>query len=74
MGWCSGTEIFDRMVEIILYSSATIEEKEDVITELIKALEDQDWDCQEESDFYNNPQVKRAFYRVHPEWFQFIGN
>lgn len=68
MGWCSGTEIFDSVVAALVD-----EEKPDVettIKQLINALEDGDWDCQQDSAYWGHPLVNKAFKDLHPSWFE----
>lgn len=66
MGWCSGTDIFDRVVKEILNDAP----KEVVIRTLIDSLEDHDWDCQNESDYYDVEPVNGIFREKHPIWFE----
>lgn len=70
MGFCSGTRVFDPMVEFILKSSQTDDEKVEAIKVLIEALEDMDWDCQYDSDYIDDPLVDRAFVALHPDWHE----
>jgi hypothetical protein len=67
MGWCSGTEIFDAVVEDLLNPDLS---KEDIIYNLILTLEGRDWDCQMESEYYDHPIVKKLFEEAHPDWFE----
>lgn len=68
MGWCSGTSIFDHVAKVILKSSATDEEKYETIYALAEALEYQGWDCQADSDYWDEPIVRRVFKVLHPSW------
>lgn len=67
MGWCSGTEIFDHVAQFVLSSQATENEKYAVLDALAEALEFQDWDCQEDSFYCDDPIVRRIFDDRHPE-------
>jgi hypothetical protein len=67
MGWCSATSIFDSVCEGLL--SDQPKSKKEVLKELIVALEDGDWDCQTESEFYDNPLVQEVMRELHPHWF-----
>jgi len=68
MGWCSGTRVFDAIVPAILDDDA---DKLEAIKTLIVELEDMDWDCQSDSDYYwNDPTVQQAFRELHPHWFE----
>jgi hypothetical protein len=68
MGWCSGTEIFDPVAKYIINSEMPAQSKRDLLKVLINALEDHDWDCQQDSGYYNFPIVERAFLELHPDW------
>ena len=57
MGWCSGTPIFDTVCEEVLELKVSQSIKERILTKLIEAMEDQDWDCQYDSDYWNDPLV-----------------
>jgi len=72
MGWCSGTYIFDAIMEgIVDKKIRTDEEKIEFIKEIISELENMDWDCQEDSWYYwNNELVETAFKELHPSWFK----
>ena len=69
MGWCSGTEVFDPIAKALLGS---IEGKpidvERVLKTVIGALEDGDWDCQEDSAYWDHPLVKKIMKELHPDW------
>lgn len=67
MGWCSGTQVFDNVVAALVDKSVS---KEECIKNLIGALEDMDWDCQQDSDYYEHPLVRKAFKAIHPDWFE----
>ena len=69
MGWSSGGMIFDPMAKCILESSLTRKEKVKFLVELIKALENKNWDCQCESAYFSDPIVLAAFKELHPDWF-----
>lgn len=64
MGWSSGTDIFDKVVEDILNK----ESREQILETLITALEDHDWDGPEQSSHWDNPNVRRVFKHLHPDW------
>lgn len=70
MGWCSGTEIFDKVVGILLEKEPL--DKKGLIKEMITLLEDADWDCQSDSDYINHPLVREAFIEVDPEWAEYF--
>ena len=72
MGWCSGTSIFDAMAKVIISKKfqATNTVKVSLLIDLIKALESEDWDCQQDSAYYDRPLVAKAFKTLHPDWFE----
>lgn len=65
MGWCSATEIFDTMADILL-GSQPVDPKE-VLLRIAQVLEDNDWDCQHDSDYWNHPHVREIFKKLHPD-------
>lgn len=69
MGWCSGTQIFDDVASVLLGKKKTKTPKE-VLKLLAKAMEDMDWDCQQDSDYWDHPIVKEVFKELHPDWFE----
>lgn len=70
VGWCSGTSIFDGVMKYLLVDSNLSEAtKLSLIRELVISLEDQDWDCQSSSDYWNDPLVQKVFVELHPDWF-----
>lgn len=70
MGWSSGQDIFDPVVGIILTENIPTRLKSKLITTLIIELEDKDWDTQCESAYYYDPLVKKAFKKLHPDWYE----
>lgn len=67
MGFCSGTDIFDPVAKYVLESSLTDEQKSGVIRALIVALEDHDWDCQDDSAYVSHPIVQEVLEELHPD-------
>lgn len=70
MGWCSGTDIFDRMVQVILKTKTSDDEKYTLIYALGEVLEDEDWDCQGDSDYLDEPIVKKALIDLGNDWLE----
>jgi len=68
MGWCSVTEVFDAMAKFILSTDKPDTEKREVLLVLAKSLEDNDWDCQTDSDYVDDPIVRSIFKELHPNW------
>jgi hypothetical protein len=69
MGWCSGTKIFDVVVEGLIDKKRTKTPKE-IIKLLAEAMEYMDWDCQEGSKYWDHPIVQEVFKELHPDWFE----
>lgn len=70
MGWCSATDIFDAVAEFVLSTDKPEQDQVDVLKVLADALEDQDWDCQDDSDYREHPIVKRVMRELHPDWIE----
>ena len=68
MGWCSGTRIFDDVVGVLLDDKKKTVNKKEVITTLVRALEDHDWDCQYDSEYIDDPMVQEVFKELHHSW------
>jgi hypothetical protein len=68
MGWCSGTEVFDPVVNKVLQQDIGDANKTAIIIALIKALQDMDWDCESDSDYWDHALVRKAFKKVCPDW------
>lgn len=51
MGWCSGTVIFDKAMELFL-EYVPENKKEKIIYEWYREIRDGDWDCVNESDYW----------------------
>lgn len=68
MGWCSATLIFDNVCDALLKEDKK-PTTEETLKQLILALEDGDWDCQSDSDYYNHPIVQKLMKEIHPSWF-----
>lgn len=63
MGWCSGTVVFDAVCDALL--SEDKPDKKYAIKALIDALCDMDWDCENESDYWDHPLVKECFIETN---------
>lgn len=51
MGWCSGTEILDTVLDATL-EYIPEDKVEDVVLTIAKSLWDGDWDCESDSKYY----------------------
>lgn len=73
MGFCSGTDIFDPVAKVVLETPDTFllpATKRVILKALIDALEDHDWDCESDSQYWNHPMVREVFMEMHPGWFE----
>ena len=68
MGWCSGTDIFDPVVNKVLQQDIDDKQKTKIIIALIEALQEHDWDCESDSDYWEHPLVRKAFKKICPDW------
>lgn len=67
MGWNNGTIVFDAICEVILDDDYN--DKKEAIKKIIQVLDDMDWDCHNESDYWKHPIVVESMKEIHPEWF-----
>ena len=68
MGWCSGTELFDKFCEIMFEPKD--KDFNTILKKVINAFEDMDWDCHQDSAYWDTPAVKQAMMELHPDWFE----
>lgn len=83
MGWCSATWIFDNVCSSLLLirkgttgdyiyglqNDVGLDIATKIIEKLTIELEEYDWDCQQESDYWKHPIVQNIFKKLHPNWF-----
>lgn len=69
MGWCSATVIFDSVCDALLAEGDKKPTQEETIRALVAALEDGDWDCQMDSEYWSHPVVRKVMLELHPHWF-----
>ena len=67
MGWCSGTEVFDAVAGALLDDKPV--DKKTVLKNLIETLQDKDWDCESDSDYWEHPIIREIFIELEPDWF-----
>jgi len=68
MGWSGGTRIFDAVAEEVYGPSATLKfVQEDIMVVLGKALQEADWDNEQESDFWEDRRFKKVWQRLGVE-------
>lgn len=68
MGWASGVEVFDAIAGMLLKDRI---DKQKILETLIEALENQDWDTQQDSQYWDHPMVQAAFRKMNPGLFEF---
>lgn len=70
MGWCSGTGIFDDIMEAILNGSHEdfYSYQKNIVEALTKAMWRHDWDCEPDSDYLFHPLVKEVFIELDSRW------
>lgn len=63
MGWNSANRIFDPVARALIEAGATDDVKRKVLGDLIRELQDGDWDTEDESleDFLGDPAIVQAF-------------
>lgn len=54
MGWCLATDIFDPVCTTVLHNVPDQKTQEKILKALIENLQDQDWDCECDSDFWDH--------------------
>ena len=68
MGWCSGTKLFDDLCSVFFDPKLT--DFGVILKRIIVAFEDMDWDCHQDSDYWDTPVVQKAMRELHPDWFE----
>ena len=66
MGWCSATEIFDKVLSEIDHE-VNDEVFSKVAMILGSALQNQDWDCESDSDYWEDERLKKVWSELCPE-------
>jgi len=66
MGWNGGTEIFDVVVEDILFELGDEALENKIIVNLLNVLEGQDWDNVYESEYYEHPRIRAILKERDP--------
>jgi hypothetical protein len=63
MGWNSANDIFDPVAESLLDHNIDFHSRVNILTSLIRNLQSQDWDTEDESleRFASHPEVVEAF-------------
>lgn len=69
MGNCSITPVYDDVAKVVLLAQIPDYVKRDILKALIVAMEDQDWDCQSDSLFLDEPTFESIMEELHPDWW-----
>jgi len=70
MGWCSATPIFDAVCRALFDKPKRKSDREEILMMVIGELEEGDWDCQQDSAYWEHPEVQKIFRDIHPRWFE----
>ena len=68
MGWSDGSEVMNRVIDAVKPHVANDEVRKSIYTPIIEALEDGDWDTQDES-MGKDEAFDAALKELHPRWF-----
>lgn len=68
MGWASGSEIMNAVIEAVKPQVADFETRKTIYSPIIVALECGDWDTQDES-MGNDDAFDCALKDLHPGWY-----
>ncbi|MFD4934471.1 hypothetical protein [Streptomyces virginiae] len=70
MGWGSAGNIFDPVARALVDAGVPEEQQEEVLTQVIRTLQEQDWDTEYDSlqDFRDKPGVVKAFANCGIHW------
>jgi len=52
MGWCSGTELFDRVLELLIEARQNHIAWDTLTEDLVRAFQQHDWDCESDSEYW----------------------
>jgi hypothetical protein len=67
MGWASGTELFD---DIMAFALPKIDQdhRNQLFKEMLELFMDHDWDCINESRYWNDPDFQTAYQTLCPDY------
>jgi hypothetical protein len=70
MGWGSAGNIFNPVARALVDAGVPEERQEEVLTKVIRTLQEQDWDTEYDSlqDFRDQPGVVKAFANCGIRW------
>lgn len=67
MGWASGSEIMDEVIHAVNKVDLSEADRVKIFLEVIDALEDRDWDTQDDC-LGSDPAFDKALKLLHPDW------
>lgn len=71
MGWCSGTEIFDGIMDALypyIEDKIIPEDKAlELVKKLIQVMQNGDWDCEGDSVYWDYPLFQKAYRELLKE-------
>lgn len=70
MGWSGGTQVFDTVVKALKNVEVPYFQQEHILWNLLTVLEDLDWDNHQESDYWDDDDIKLIIMQKHPWWFE----
>lgn len=73
MGWCSGSDIWYPVAKVIIQMPEEILQEQGkvvILTELIKALLQRDWDCYGEDELWDLPVTQEALKAADPKLYE----
>ncbi|MBX7464927.1 hypothetical protein K1Y80_02375 [Streptomyces sp. MAG02] len=70
MGWGSGGYVFEPVARALVKADVSEQQQEEILTAVIRALQDQDWDTEYDSlqEFLDKPAIVRAFANCGIRW------
>lgn len=67
MGWCSGTKVFDNIMDYVIGDKQG-KNPEEFIKSIILELQHMDWDCEPDSKYFEHSLVKKCLLDLDPSW------
>jgi hypothetical protein len=69
MGWCSATEIFDGVIKEII-GKVDDETLNRIALRLGMELQNHDWDCECDSDYFDDPRLRKTWKELLGEYYE----
>ena len=68
MGWARGTELFDGVIDAALPMTMTAVNRQYLFEKILDLFMDYDWDCINESKYWENPDFQVAYQKLCPDY------